>query len=42
VTEYKVGKATVRIHGNPDPEKVKVATVKFLKQAEKQRKRSQK
>lgn len=37
--EYKVGKATVRIHGNPDMENLKAATLKFLKQAESQRKK---
>lgn len=41
VTEFKIGKATVRIHGKPDPETVKAATVKFLKQAEVQRRKAQ-
>lgn len=39
VSEYKFGKATVRIHGNPDREKIEAATLKFLKAAEIQRKK---
>lgn len=35
---YKIGNATVRIHGNVDPDKLKEATVEFLKGAEKQKK----
>ena len=30
VTEYKIGPAIVRMHGQPDREKVKAATEKFL------------
>lgn len=30
MTEYKIGKAIVRMHGEPDREKVKAATEKFL------------
>jgi len=30
VTEYKIGPAIVRMHGQPDREKVKTATEKFL------------
>lgn len=36
--EYKIGVATVRIHGNADPEKVKKATEKYLKKVERSRK----
>ena len=35
---YKIGNATVRIHGKVDPDKLKEATVEFLKGAEKQKK----
>ena len=35
--EYKIGVATVRIHGNADPEKVKKATEKYLKKVERSR-----
>lgn len=31
--EYKVGCATVRVHGTYDPEAVKSATEKYLKKA---------
>ena len=31
MTEYKIGSATVRIHGNADQEKTKAATTIFLK-----------
>jgi hypothetical protein len=31
MTEYKINNATVRIHGNADPEKVRSATEKYLK-----------
>ena len=30
VTEYKIGPAIVRMHGQPDMEKVKAATEKYL------------
>jgi hypothetical protein len=39
MTEYKIGRATVRIHGNPDQEKIKAATVQFLKKVEANRKK---
>ena len=29
--EYKIGCATVRIHGKPEQEKIKAATTTFLK-----------
>lgn len=34
VTEYKIGKAIVRMHGTPDREKVEAATLKFMKQVQ--------
>ena len=37
MAEYIIGKAKVRIHGTPDPDKLREATLKFLKQAERQR-----
>lgn len=40
--EYKHGNATIRVHGEYDLEKVKAATVAFLKKAEEQRKRCSK
>lgn len=40
--EYKHGNATIRVHGEYDLEKVKAATVSFLKKAEEQRKRCSK
>ena len=36
--EYKIGNATVRIHGSTDHERLKEATHDFLKKAERQRK----
>lgn len=36
---YKIGNATVRIHGSPDLEKVKAATAAYLKKAETLKKR---
>ena len=30
--EIKAGKATIRIHGTPDKERLKKATEKFMKQ----------
>lgn len=38
--EYKIGCAVVRVHGTPDPERVKEASVKFLKQAAQIKKRA--
>ena len=35
--EYKIGSATVRIHGAANTENVKAATIQFLKRVEKQR-----
>ena len=39
---YKIGNATVRIHGNIDPDKLKAATVEFLKSVERQKKNKEK
>ena len=36
---YKIKNCTVRIHGTPNRERIEAATVKFLKQAEMQKKR---
>ena len=38
MTEYKIGNAIVRIHGEADKEKIKSATERFLKQVEKKKK----
>lgn len=39
MTEYRIGNATVRLHGTPDTERVKKATTAFLKRVEAQRKK---
>ena len=39
---YKIGNATVRIHGKIDPDKLKAATVEFLKSVERQKKSKEK
>lgn len=39
---YKIGNATVRIHGKIDPDKLKEVTVDFLKSVEKQKKDKEK
>jgi hypothetical protein len=36
---YKIGNATVRIHGEVDQEKIKAATTAFLKKVEAERRR---
>lgn len=41
MTEYIIGKAKVRIHGSPNSDNIKEATLKFLKKAEAQRKKVQ-
>ena len=38
MAEYKVGNATVRIHGSVNPEVLKSATERFMKKAFEQRK----
>ena len=42
MNEYKIGNATVRIHGTPNQEKIKEATVEFLKNIEFNRKKIEK
>ena len=37
--QCKIGRATIRIHGNADRERLEAATLKFLKAAEKQRRK---
>lgn len=39
---YKIGNATVRVHGKIDPDKLKAATVEFLKSVERQKKSKEK
>lgn len=36
---YKIGNATVRMHGSPDLEKIKAVTTAYLKKAETMKKR---
>ena len=38
--QYKIGNATVRIHGIPDRAKIEAATVTYLKAAQQQRKKA--
>lgn len=33
MSEYRIGSAIVRVHGNPDPERLKTAAERFMKQA---------
>ncbi len=40
--EYKIGKATVRMHGTPDRENLKVATLKFMQKVEQARRKQKK
>lgn len=42
MTEYKIGNAVVRIHGEADQEKLKTATEKFMKKVHKIRKQKRK
>ena len=37
--QFKIGRATIRIHGIPDRERLEAATLKFLKAAEKQKRK---
>ena len=41
MTEYKIGRATVRIHGTADKETIKAATEKFMKKVHKIRKQKE-
>lgn len=40
--EYKIGNATVRIHGTVNKEKVETATTEFLKEVERRKKKAKK
>lgn len=40
--EYKIGKATVRMHGTPDPENLKAATLRFMQKVEQKRRQQRK
>lgn len=42
MTEYRIGKAIVRMHGTPDREKIEAATVQLIKKARQQKKRKEK
>ena len=42
VTEYKIGRATVRMHGTPDREKLEAATLKFMQQVQLRKRQQQK
>lgn len=42
MTEYKVNKSTVRIHGSCDPENLKKATEKYLKKVVRSKKNEKK
>lgn len=39
MTEYKIGSAIVRIHGDFDRDRLKEATVRYLKQKQKKEKK---
>lgn len=41
MTEYRIGKAIVRMHGTPDRENLEAATVKLVKKARQQKKRKE-
>lgn len=40
MTEYKFGSAKIRVHGSPDPDRIREASMKFLKAAEQQRRKA--
>lgn len=42
MTEFKIGNAVVRIHGNPDRDKLKEATVAYLKKVERKKRNEKK
>lgn len=42
MTEYKLGNATVRIHGTANQEKIRDATVEFLKAVETRKRKKEK
>lgn len=37
--EYRINNAVIRVHGSYDPEKLRESTIRFLKQAQIQRKK---
>lgn len=39
MTEFKIGNATVRMHGTPDKEQLKASTEKFMKKVERRKKK---
>ena len=42
IAEYRIGKAIVRMHGTPDVENVKAATLKFMQKVELRKRQQQK
>ena len=42
MTEYKIGKAIVRIHGKPNQENLEAATARFLNKVVQQRRKQAK
>lgn len=42
MTEYKIGNATVRIHGTANQEKIRDVTVEFLKAVEAKKRKTKK
>ena len=42
MTEYKIGKAIVRMHGTPDQKNLEEATARFLAKVEQQRRKQAK
>lgn len=42
MTEYKIGKAIVRMHGTPDRENLEAATARFLAKVEQHRRKQAK
>ena len=42
MTEYKIGKAIVRMHGTPDRKNLEDATARFLAKVEQQRRKQAK
>lgn len=40
--EYKIGKATVRMHGTPDRERLEAATLKFMQKVEQKKRQLKK
>lgn len=42
MTEYRIGKAVVRMHGTPNRETIEPAAARFLLKAEQQRRKAEK